>query len=128
MKLRFALSLFLLLTISMSGFAQDSDEPEDPSPGLNSGLVSALAFVFSDLAPACSDLEHPIERLKIPIEVIASKKEMLFITNLFKTILSGKTSVSVITEARTNDPPTKKNTRKSRFAYNAKLIRDTRAI
>ncbi len=32
-----------LLTTGQT-FAQDSDEPEDPAPGINSGLVSSLGF------------------------------------------------------------------------------------
>ena len=38
----FAIILGLLLT--NSAFAQDSDEPKDETPGVNSGLVSALKF------------------------------------------------------------------------------------
>lgn len=33
-----------LLIISAAAFAQDSDEPKDETPGVNSGLVSALKF------------------------------------------------------------------------------------
>ena len=38
------LCLVTLLATASESFAQDSDEPEDPSPGLNSSLVSSLKF------------------------------------------------------------------------------------
>ncbi len=42
--LAFVLPLAVVLTVSINVCAQDSDEPKDETPGVNSGLVSALKF------------------------------------------------------------------------------------
>ena len=38
------LSALLTVNLISSSFAQDSDEPQDPMPGINSGLLSPLKF------------------------------------------------------------------------------------